>query len=788
MTDQAGTNGQGPESVLEFQIGALTVAINGRTGLLAGVSGDFEGKRVSQAVSSQIEFVIGGAEIRSPFGGLDVRDAEVIRASSLISANHDSSEGRLVVVTASGPLVTEWDYRAGRRGDMRSLRVDMRVGRPDLAEVGVSAGIEPSELLLRDTTWNLNCASTPGAVVAAPGNRMRPGIALEEIDGVVAVNTAGGTPGSSGLVALSGEDESFVIWPFSKDAIGATRLSRVEQVLKVEVETGLASALEPGDSVNWGPVWLYLSDQPWSRLRDDIARLYDDLGLSVPADSPEWTHAPSIFEVQIGKSRFGGPADYSPYPDVADLRADLPRIASLGFDTVQIMPRQPYPSYNVADWFDIETSYGSEEELRKLVTDAHARGIRVILDVLMHGVLDQEFMSQATAAVRSGPHGPFLEENPWYSFADTVDLEHPEQVPWSQHLLDFERDWLGGSPVVHPLFKEHPEWFFQDSTGGTSGIYTRAFELGNPGWQQYLLSALRNLIERLGIDGFRFDAPTYNGFPNWSPQTRKHASASELACLQLFARLRDELKPTYPDLMFYTEPSGVLLRESMDLVYNYDEHAQLEDAMQYEGVALGGVGRSRTGVRNAAELMQWFSERNACLPPGAVTAHHIDSHDTFWWPRPGQKWRREQFGLDAARALASVFALSGGPYMTFVGGEQGMERHLANVHALRKTPPFYWGDVVYEGFSIDQRHVYAVERVSGGDRALVLVNLSDRPTPALVGGRSAVSETDLLDGMELEIEQYKQGFSLALPAWGTAVVAVTDMAAAARNERTSSGA
>ncbi len=49
------------------------------------------------------------------------------------------------------------------------------------------------------------------------------------------------------------------------------------------------------------------------------------------------------------------------------------------------MPRQSFPSYNVYDYHDITLSYGDADDLRLFVEAAHAHGMRVILDTLMHG-------------------------------------------------------------------------------------------------------------------------------------------------------------------------------------------------------------------------------------------------------------------------------------------------------------------------------------------------------------------------------------------------------------------
>lgn len=49
------------------------------------------------------------------------------------------------------------------------------------------------------------------------------------------------------------------------------------------------------------------------------------------------------------------------------------------------MPRQPFPSYNVYDYHDITLSYGDADGPRLVVEAAHAHGMRVVLDILMHG-------------------------------------------------------------------------------------------------------------------------------------------------------------------------------------------------------------------------------------------------------------------------------------------------------------------------------------------------------------------------------------------------------------------
>jgi hypothetical protein len=448
------------------------------------------------------------------------------------------------------------------------------------------------------------------------------------------------------------------------------------------------------------------------------------VGLSTPSDRSAWIETASIFEVQIGKSVFHGGYEYAPYPTVKDLLADLGRIKGMGYDMIQVMPRQPYPSYNVHDYADITTSYGDEDDLRTLVAACHALDMHVILDILLHGVMDQEVMAQTAARVRSGPFAALLDRPTNASLDFRPGHEQDYLIAWSRHILDFEPYWSGGSPPRHPLADQHPEWFLRDPAQQIIGIYTKAFDVAHPAWQEYFSRSCEDLVRRLDIDGFRFDAPTYNDLPNWSKATEGRASYSALGCLTLFEQLRTRLKRLKPDVILYTEPSGVLFRQTMDITYNYDEQWLIPAVLQPSEDTF----TQRTSVRNGRELAGWFRDRNAVLPTGALITHHIDSHDSFWWPMPGEKWKREQWGLPATRALMAVYALSGGAYMTFVGGEDGIEADTRRVHRLKKDlPELARGQARYEVVEVEHAAVYAVVRQQGDACSVVLVNLSAEP-------------------------------------------------------------
>lgn len=86
----------------------------------------------------------------------------------------------------------------------------------------------------------------------------------------------------------------------------------------------------------------------------------------------------AIWEGCVGTILFDPDFSYAPYPALADFKADLPRIAMLGFNTIQLMPQMPFPWYTVYHYDDLHGTYGgaSDEELKDFISTAKSLGAR----------------------------------------------------------------------------------------------------------------------------------------------------------------------------------------------------------------------------------------------------------------------------------------------------------------------------------------------------------------------------------------------------------------------------
>lgn len=155
----------------------------------------------------------------------------------------------------------------------------------------------------------------------------------------------------------------------------------------------------------------------------------------------------------------------------------LDYLEDLGITGIWLMPIHPSPSYHgydVTDYYQVNPDYGSLEDFKALLREAHARGMEVIIDLVVNHTSDQ---------------------HPWFIASCAGDETYRGYYLWSETQLD----WLGtgGTPAWHDC-------------GGD--YYLGLFWSGMPDLN-YRNPAVVREMERvagfwldLGVDGFRVDA------------------------------------------------------------------------------------------------------------------------------------------------------------------------------------------------------------------------------------------------------------------------------------------
>ena len=150
----------------------------------------------------------------------------------------------------------------------------------------------------------------------------------------------------------------------------------------------------------------------------------------------------------------------------------------LGANCIWLMPISPSPSYHgydVTNYYDINRDYGTKEDFKRLVSEAHRRGIRILYDMVLN------HSSSYHPYFRSAVHVPNSPYRDWYIWSPTERKMPGWEAPtWHR----------AGNEYYYGLF-----W---------SGMPD--YNLANPEVKAEAQKIARFWLEEMGVDGFRLDA------------------------------------------------------------------------------------------------------------------------------------------------------------------------------------------------------------------------------------------------------------------------------------------
>lgn len=176
--------------------------------------------------------------------------------------------------------------------------------------------------------------------------------------------------------------------------------------------------------------------------------------------------------------------------DLHGLLSKLDYLQALGVDCVWLLPIYPSPliddGYDVADYRDIHEHFGTLDDFKALVDGVHARGMHLIVDIVVNHTSDQHPWFMESRISKDSP------KRDWYVWSETDQKYADARIIF----VDTEKS----------------NWAFDEKTGEYfwHRFYSQQPDLNydSPAVQQELLDVLDYWID-LGVDGFRVDAAPY---------------------------------------------------------------------------------------------------------------------------------------------------------------------------------------------------------------------------------------------------------------------------------------
>jgi alpha-amylase len=333
--------------------------------------------------------------------------------------------------------------------------------------------------------------------------------------------------------------------------------------------------------------------------------------------APEWCRSGVMYEIFV---RSFADSDGDGIGDLKGLTAKLDYLndgdpetdSDLGIELIWLMPIFESPSYHcydVADYYKIESDYGTNADFQELLREAHKRGIRIITDlVLNHCSSEHEFFQDAYG----NPDSEFSE---WFYFTNAAQT------------------------------RAH-NWQFRHRAKDRSMLepYMPAWNVNNPEVQNYLFEMAKYWMDpdndgdfSDGIDGFRCDY--VKGPPH-----------------EFWKNFRQEVKALNPEVLLLAENWDGMVSISQ----SFDDEFDMAFDFPFQGSLVGTISSATSNA-----IISVIEEQQRILPEHAIMNRFFNNHDM-------NRIFTTMDDKSAKQGLTILLAMNNMP-MLYYGDEIGMK-------------------------------------------------------------------------------------------------------------------
>ncbi len=347
--------------------------------------------------------------------------------------------------------------------------------------------------------------------------------------------------------------------------------------------------------------------------------------------------------------------------DLNGVTKKLDYIKEMGFNGIWLMPIHPSPTYHkydVKDYYAIDPEYGTLEDFKTLVDEAHKRDIHVIMDLVVN--------HSASA-------------HPWFIEACNYINENGEVGGKYGDFYNFSTKSLSGYSAV----------------GSSNYFYESRFWSGMPDLnldseavRAEIVNIMKYWMEDYGVDGFRLDAVTsyYTGnvpknveFLNW---------------------LNTEAKKINPDCYIVGEAW-----EGTDFQINSYYESGVDSFFLFTGAMGEGQIASITRFQSGKTLGTWMEKLQSTYTKG-ILAPFLANHDNM---RPGSFMADEE----SLKMAAGILSMMNGSVFVYYGEEIGMiSKGGANSDPAKRIAMKWEQKFVHEGYCLTSPEGTPVDKSS----------------------------------------------------------------------------
>jgi oligo-1,6-glucosidase len=355
---------------------------------------------------------------------------------------------------------------------------------------------------------------------------------------------------------------------------------------------------------------------------------------------------------------------------VGDLRgvlSHLDYLHRLGVDVVWLSPvyRSPMDDngYDISDYTDVDPLFGTLADLDELITELHARGMRLVMDLVVNHTSDEHPWFVESRSSRDNP------KRDWYWWRDprpglTPGTPGAEPTNWESHFSGPTWTWdeRTGQYYLHIFSRKQPDLNWE-----------------NPEVRHAVYAMMRWWLDR-GVDGFRMDVINMISKDTSLPDTVPRPGSLYGPGDQYFTcgpRNHEFLQEMYREVftgraahvLTVGEMPGVTIPQAVD--FTAPQRHELDMVFQFEHVQLDfSVDKFHPRPLHLPDLKASLAAWQAGLAGRGWNSLYWGNHDQ---PRAVSR-----FGDDgvhrvaSAKTLATVLHLHRGTLYVYQGDELGM--------------------------------------------------------------------------------------------------------------------